>query len=133
MIAKVPFAVVLRLSGFQSSQSDLEERLKATLERYSLDKSGYAQLSIESDELDWAVVDAFLQRYGLAVKRLLESRDVLSACLDLGYNFREGLAAASYTLPAQTAVLAGSHNIDVMFSVYLTAQTMPDHPEPKRS
>jgi hypothetical protein len=123
VIAKVPFAVVLRLSGFQFSQSDLETRLKVALERYSLDKDGYAQLTVESDELDvdWEIVGAFLQRHGPVVKGLLEKQDVRSACLDLAYDFREGLALASYTLPAQTAVLAGSHNIDVMFSVYLTS------------
>ena len=54
-----PFAVVLRFSGFGFSQSTLE-MLKALVERYSLDKGGYAQLTLEEEELDWKSVDAFL-------------------------------------------------------------------------
>jgi hypothetical protein len=118
--AAAPFAAVLRLSGFSLSQADLEARLNVRVERYSLDKGGYVQLVIEKDELDWAAIEAFLQRHGAAVKTLRDGGDVQSACLDLAYNFREGLASMYRTIPAQTAALAGLHSIDVMFSVYLS-------------
>jgi hypothetical protein len=119
--ALTPFAVVLRLSGFQLSQADLEARLKAAVERYSLDKGGYAQVSIESDEPGWKIIDELLQRHGPAIKTLRSGGEIQSVCLDLAYDFNEGSARTSYTVPAQTAALAGSHGINLELSIYLTA------------
>ncbi len=56
-----------------------------------------------------------------AIKGLRGGGDVKSASLDLGYNVREGVVVASRTIPAQTALLAGMHGVDIMFSTYLTA------------
>jgi hypothetical protein len=115
-----PFAFVLRFAGFRLSKSDLELRLKAAVERYSLDKGGYAQLTIDKDGLDWEVIDAFLQEHGPAVRRLRDGGDVQSVSVDLAFDVPEGVVVASRTVPARTAVLAGSHGIDVMFSAYLS-------------
>lgn len=119
MSAVEPFAVVLRLSGFQLSQADLEVRLKATVERYSPDDNGYAQLTIDKDELNWNVIDAFLLRHGPAARELRDGGDVQSVSIDLAFDVREGVVVASRIIPAQTAALAGSHGIDVMLSTHL--------------
>ena len=116
----VPFAAVLRLSGFRFSQVELETLLETAVERYSLDGDGYAQIAIEGGELSWQTIDLFLERYGPALKILGDNGGVRSVCLDLAYEFNEGLALASYTVPARTAVLAGSRNVDLMFSAYLS-------------
>jgi hypothetical protein len=81
--ALTPFAVVLRFSGFQLSRADLEARLNVTVERYSLDKGGYAQISVESDEPAWKAVNDLLQKYGSDIKALRDDREMQSACLDL--------------------------------------------------
>lgn len=119
MKALAPFAIVLRFSGFRLSQTDLEARLGVTVERYSLDKGGYAQISIEGDEPEWGAVNDLLQRLGSAVKTLRDDGEVQSACLDVAWNFREGAVLTSYVIPARTAALAGSHGIDVEFSAHL--------------
>ena len=121
MSTALPFSVVLRLSGIELSKADLESRLKAGVERYSPDKGGYAQLSVEEEKPDWKIIDAFLERLGPAVSGLCISGVVRSACLDLAFGFSEGLALASYTLPSRTAALAGSCCINVMFSICLTS------------
>jgi hypothetical protein len=86
-----------------------------------LDKGGYAQVHIEGEEPDWKTIDDFLQRHGPAVRALCDDREILSACLDLAWNFPEDTALVSYILPARTAALAGSHGIAVEFSAYLEA------------
>jgi hypothetical protein len=119
--ASAPFAGVLRLASFKLSQAELELRLDAAVERYSLEKGGYAQISIEEEALDWEAIDAFLQKHGSAVKRLNDDGHIQSISLDLAYKLDARFAMISRTVPARTAALAGTHGIDIQFSVYRTA------------
>jgi hypothetical protein len=117
----LPFAAVVRLSGIRFSQPELEALLEVPVERYSRDDEGYAQIAIEGGERGWQTIDAFLGKYGPALKGLRDSRGIGSLCLDLAYEFDEGLASMSRTIPSQTAVLAGTHGVDVVFSVYVSS------------
>ncbi len=117
-----PFAIVLRLSGVQLGQLELDGALKRLTSRFEPEDaagSSYAQIDLPVDNPVRAVLE-LAENCGPTIAAMLADRRIGKAVLDIAFDFPEEGEAMSTRLPAHMVAAIAAHDIDIEVSVYLT-------------
>jgi hypothetical protein len=118
-----PPEFVIRFGNVEMGQDELAKALGVKLDRYGASRQGssqYAQISMNSDAIHWTEVAAFLDTVGATIKSLIDQHLIGSACIDFAVYAPTDTASISSTVPAEVALLAGQHQIEIETSVYLS-------------